>query len=126
MSQYVDSDYYYNVYRGNNDYEEIDKYLKMASEKIDEVTFNRIVKIGFDKLTDFQKEKVKEAVCAQTDYICENGYDNEEGDISSYSVLDITVNEKNNSESEAQKCGMSSYAYSQIKKTGLTCRSFRL
>ena len=124
MSQYVDSNYYYNVYHGDND-EEIDKYLKMASEKIDEVTLNRIVGIGFNNLTDFQKEKVKEAVCAQADYIYENGYDNDEGDVSSYSVLDITVNEKDNSDSESHKRNMSSYAYSQIKKTGLTCRSFR-
>lgn len=125
MSQYVDSSYYYNVYQGEMDYQQIDKYLKMASEKIDEVTLNRIVGIGFDNLTNFQKEKVKEAVCAQADYIYENGYDNDEGDVSSYSVLDITVNEKENVNSEARKQCMSSYAYSQIKKTGLACRSFR-
>lgn len=123
MSQYVDANYYYNVYQGELPDEDFNKKIKEASEKIDEVTFNRIVKIGFDNLTDFQKEKVKESVCAQADYIYKNGYDNEE-DLASYSVLDITVNESDN-KSEAKKLGMSSYAYSQINKTGLTCRSFR-
>lgn len=125
MSQYVDSSYYYDIYQGEMPGEYFNKKIKEASEKIDEVTFNRIVRIGFNNLTDFQKEKVKEAVCAQADYIYENGYDNDEGDISSYSVLDITVNEKDNSDLEAYKQGMSSYAYSQIKKTGLTCRCNR-
>ena len=124
MSQYVDSSYYYNVYGGEViPPEYFDKKIKEASEKINEVTFNRIVKLGFNNLTEFQKEKVREAVCAQADYIYEKGYDNEE-DISSYRVLDITVNEKE-SDSQAKKMGMSSYAYSQIKKTGLTCRSFK-
>lgn len=125
MSRYVDSDYYYNVYLGDIiPDEDLDKKLKEASEKIDEVTFNRIVKIGFDNLTEFQKEKVKEAVCAQADYIYDNGYDNEE-DVSSYSVLDITVNKDSNSKSNAERQGMSSYAYSQINKTGLCNRNFR-
>ena len=124
MSQYVDSSYYYDVYGGELiPPEYFDKKIKEASEKIDEVTFNRIVKIGFNNLTDFQKEKVKESVCAQADYIYENGYGSD-GDIASYSVLDITITEKN-SDSEANKLNMSSYAYDQIKKTGLTCRSFR-
>ena len=126
MSQYADDSYYYNEYQGDKiPGDEIIRKLKEASEKIDEVTFNRIVSIGFNNLTDFQKEKIREAVCAQADYIYENGYDNDEGDISSYSVLDITVNEKDNSDSKAHKQCMSSYAYSQIKKTGLVCRSFK-
>ena len=124
MALYVDANYYINQYHGTvltgND---IEKYLKLAQEKIDEITFDRIIGIGFDNLTTFQKEKVGDAICSQAEYISENGYDNE-GDVSSYSVLDITVNEKD-SNSESEKLGMSSYAYSQIKKTGLTCRSFR-
>jgi len=123
MSQYVDSSYYYDVYKGVIPIKDIDRKLQEASEKIDEVTFNRIVKIGFNNLTDFQKEKIKEAVCAQADYIYENGYDNF-GSIDSYSVLDITVNTKDSS-SDSAKANMSSFAYDQINKTGLTCRSFR-
>lgn len=127
MSQYVDNTYYYNIYNGTISASDLSKYLKLASEKIDEVTFNRIVRIGFNNLTDFQKEKVKEAVCYQADYIYENGYDEENmRGISSYSVLDISVTKDGNGTiTEAKKKHMSSYAYDQIQKTGLTCRSFR-
>ena len=127
MSQYVDNLYYTNTYGGSISANDLSKYLKLASEKIDEVTFNRIVRIGFDNLTDFQKEKVREAVCAQADYIHENGYDEEDmRGISSYSVLDISVTKGGNETiTEAEKNHMSSYAYDQIKKTGLTCRSYR-
>ena len=100
----------------------------MAQEKIDSVTHNRIVSIGFNNLTNFQKEKIEEAICSQADYIYENGYNHEENDdISSYSVLDISVNVDNSDRKQtvANKLGMSEYAYDCIKKTGLTVNSWR-
>ncbi len=42
--------------------------LIFAKEKIDSVTLNRIVAIGFDKLTKFQQEKVKMEMYYQIDY----------------------------------------------------------
>lgn len=120
MSQYVNSEYYANTFKGTvipaND---VDKYLLKASEKIDELTFNRIVKIGFDNLTDFQKEKVQRAVCSHADYIYENG--TEMGQISSYSVLDISISVDNKNTTEA-KYGVNSDTYNLLKQTGLTCR----
>lgn len=96
--------------------------MKLAQEKIDSITFNRIVAIGFDNLTEFQKEKIKEAICYQAEYIFENGYNNENNrDISSYSVLDISVS-KDNSDSNktlAERNNMSEMAYDYINKTGL-------
>lgn len=129
MTLYADSNYYMNDYKGNliSD-EDIEKYLKMSQEKIDTITHNRIVKIGFENLTEFQKVKVKESVCAQADYIYENGYNNEESnDISSYSVLDISVNIDNSKkeQTKANMLGMSDYAYENITKTGLATNSWR-
>jgi hypothetical protein len=123
MTLYVNEKYYSDEFMGvklPND--EIGKYLKLAQEKIDSITFNRIVAIGFDNLTDFQKEKIKEAICYQAEYIFENGYNNENNrDISSYSVLDISVS-KDNSDSNktlAERNNMSETAYDYINKTGL-------
>jgi hypothetical protein len=42
--------------------------------------------------------------------------------VSSYSVLDITVNVDNSNETEAQKACMDEFAYMYIKKTGLAGR----
>lgn len=120
MSQYVDSEYYLNTFGGTtipND--DLNSYLQKASEKIDELTFNRIVKIGFNNLTVFQKEKVQRAVCFHAEYIYENGP--EMGQISSYSVLDISVNVDNKNSTEA-KYGTNNDVYNLLKQTGLMCR----
>lgn len=127
MTLYVNEDYYLNTFEGTKiPDDDIKKYLELAQEKIDDITFNRIVKIGFNKLTDFQKEKISKAICYQAEHIFENGFNNEDdSDISSYSVLDISVNVKNKDTTEktrAEKDNMSEVAYSLIHKTGLDCR----
>ena len=52
--------------------EELDAFLKEASRQIDSLTFNRIVKKGFDKLTPFQQELIQEVVCKQAEFLFEN------------------------------------------------------
>lgn len=128
MNQYATSEYYLTSFKGNvlpND--EIDKYLQEATEKIDSITFNRIVGKGFDNLTEFQKEKVQKAVCYQAEYIFTNGFNDEnKQDIASYSVLDISVNVNTDSrKTQAEKECMSEKAYDLISKTGLTTRGYR-
>lgn len=124
MTLYIDANYYINQYHGNklseDDEDEIEKYLKLAQEKVDSITFNRIVKIGFNNLTDFQQENIAEAICVQAEYILENGTD-DNSSISSYSVLDISVSVDSNNMSKAYKLHMSDRAYSLVHKTGLDC-----
>lgn len=124
MNYYVDYKFYEDEYQGELDEEEFKEKLYEAQEKIDEVTFNRIVKNGFENLTPFQKEKIMRAMCFQIDYISENVSEDSD-DVSSYSVLDISVTVNDTVKSIARKLHMSSMAYSLLKKTGLTNRSFR-
>lgn len=123
MTLYVNKEYYSNEFNGNKiPDEEIEKYLKLAQEKIDSITYNRIIAVGFDNLTEFQKEKIKEAICYQAEYIYTNGYNSEDNrDITSYSVLDISVSVDNSNSNKtiAQKNKMSEMAYDYIHKTGL-------
>lgn len=123
---YVDENYYFSDFESEL-IEEPEKYLTLAQEKIDSITFNRIVKIGFDNLTEFQKDKVRKAICYEAEHIFENGYNNDNSsDISSYKVLDINVNIKENTDkTQAEKENMCEIAYDLIKKTGLANRSFR-
>ena len=54
MNQYATSEYYFTTFKGNVlQKENVDKYLQEATEKIDSITFNRIVRIGFDNLNSF-------------------------------------------------------------------------
>lgn len=123
MTLYVDKTYYKDNYKGKliSDAEIEDK-LKLAQEKIDSITHNRIIGIGFNNLTTFQQEKVSDAICSQADYIFEHGYnDEEDSDISSYSVLDISVNVNGDTnKTPASKVHMSERAYDLIKQTGLS------
>lgn len=123
MTLYVDKEYYSNTFKGKIIFDEdIEKYLELAQEKIDSITYNRIVAIGFDNLTKFQKEKISKAICYQADYVFQNGYNDENNrDVSSYSVLDISVSVDNSSNNKtiAQKVNMSEIAYDLVHKTGL-------
>lgn len=127
MTLYVDGEYYKNTFKGTLISDDVEKYLELAQEKIDSITFNRIVKIGFDKLTEFQKEKISKAICYQAEYIFDKGYNDEtEHKVASYSVLDISVNVKDknyNEKTQAEKECMSEMAYDLIHKTGLDCRN---
>lgn len=128
MNQYATREYYTDTFKGKIlSQDDADRYLQEASEKIDSITFNRIVAKGFDNLTKFQQEKVQMAVCYQAEYILNNGYNDEDKeDVASYSVLDISVNVKTDSEkTQAEKECMSEKAYDLINKTGLATKGFR-
>ena len=123
MTLYVDKEYYLNIFKGNIiPDKDIEKYLELSQEKIDSITFNRIVAIGFNNLTEFQRGKISKAICYQADYIFQNGYNEENNrNISSYSVLDISVSVDNSNDNKtiAQKLNMSEIAYDFVHKTGL-------
>lgn len=129
MTLYVDKEYYLNIFKGNKiPDKDIEKYLELSQEKIDSITFNRIVAIGFNNLTEFQRGKISKAICYQADYIFQNGYNDENNrNISSYSVLDISVSVDNSNDNKtiAQKLNMSEIAYDLVHKTGLDGKIIR-
>lgn len=66
---YVTPEYYTKDYGGNLiSQEEIEKALLNAERIIDHLCFGRIKGKGFDNLTLFQQNLIKEAVCLQSDY----------------------------------------------------------
>lgn len=125
---YVNEDYYLDTFEGTTIPEDdINKYLKLAQEKINSITKNRIVYIGFEKLTEFQKEKVSQAICYEAEHIFECGYNNQNNaEIESYSVLDININVKDkDTQTQAKTVNMSEVAYDLILQTGLANRNYR-
>jgi len=120
MQSYADIDYYLSEFIGEkkiSDANDLNEKLILASQKIDEITYNRIVGKGFENLTKFQQQKIKDAVCYQANYISENGIENE--DITSYSVLDINIS-IGKKENIAASLNVSEIAYNYIKQTGLS------
>lgn len=105
------------------DEKEFSRLLLIAEEKINSVSKNRIVGLGFVNLTEFQKEKVELATAFQIQYLLENGL--EDDNLSSYSVLDISINVDKTNQSISKKLHMSSIAYSYMQDTGLCTNNFR-
>lgn len=96
-----------------------------AKEKIDELTFNRIVDATFDKLTEFQKNQIKRTVFLLVEYYMDNPEILEDGlGISNYRVGDINVTINTNSASQQilEQYGVPLNVYKSLSKTGLTRR----
>lgn len=65
-------------------------FLLKASRQIDSLTFNRIVARGFDKLTGFQQELIKQVCCEQADFLYENN-DALSSVLDSYSINSVSM-----------------------------------
>jgi hypothetical protein len=121
---YADFEYYTNEYKGTMPEEEAVKALKQASRHIDTLTYNRIVGVGFDKLTPFQQSIVKESVCMMADFE-HNNASMINSLVNSYSINGASISFSG----ECANCQLTNgvivqkdtYAY--LAQTGLTCRS---
>lgn len=77
-------------YIGDIPSEQLEKQLSDACRTVDSLTFNRIVKLGFENLTEFQQGIIRDAVAKQADFT----YDNAElldSPLSSYSISGVSM-----------------------------------
>lgn len=123
---YVDLDYYKNTYKGNLEDTEIEKALNQASRHIDTLTYNRIVAVGFDNLSEYQQSIIKECVCLLADWEVENA-DYITNLLSSYSLNGASMSFTGNSATAQVVNGIaiSREIYSHLQKCGLCTRSLR-
>ena len=123
---YASVEYYKTTYRGNLEDENIDKALQQASRHIDTLTYNRIVGIGFDNLTEYQQGIIKECECLMADWETENA-DYINSMLSSYSLNGASMSFTGNSASAVVTNGVavSRDIYSHLQKCGLCTRSLR-
>lgn len=116
---YVDYQYYKEVFGGNvlNESNYKSK-LERASDQVDSLTFNRIRSKGFDNLTEFQKDRIKKAVCIHAEFMEQYG-DYINSPLNSFSAGSISVNfstKISNGVSTTQE------VLNYLNQTGLTCR----
>ena len=123
---YVDIEYYKNTYKGNLDEADAEKALNQASRHIDTLTYNRIVAIGIENLTEFQKGIIKECECLMADWETENE-DYITSLLSSYSLNGASMSFTGSSASATVVNGVavSRDIYSHLQKCGLCCRVLR-
>lgn len=102
--------------------DELTAALTRASRHIDILTFNRIVRDGFDSLTDYQKDVIREVVCAQADFEAENE-DLISSAVSNYSINGVSVSFGNAWNVVVQDgVAMQRDNYQLLSSTGLCCR----
>ena len=105
--------------------EQLGAFLKEASRNIDTLTFNRIVKRGFDTLTEFQREIIQDVVCRQANFLYENA-DAISSILDSYSINGVSM--KFGSGFNVRIEGglpVQSNVYSLLEQTGLCWRGAR-
>lgn len=105
--------------------ESLDKALTDASRNIDTLTFNRIVRFGFDKLTEFQQGIVKEVVCKQADFLYENA-DAIASVFDSYAINGVSMQFGTGFNIRMENgTPVQINVYSLLEQTGLCCRLAR-
>lgn len=120
---YADKEYYENVYGGTLiDEEQIEKQLTTAGRQIDTLTYCRIRGMGFENLTEFQKDQIRHVNCLLADFIYENK-DELESMLSSYGINGVSMTFSNGiNVTKVQNIIIRTDIYAELVKTGLCCR----
>lgn len=122
---YVDADYYTNIYGGTISPQGLTAALRQASRHIDRLTFNRITGAGFEALTPFQQDIIKEVVCLQADFEHENAQ-MIDSVLSGYSINGVSVQFGESWNVYTDKgVAMRKDVYAMLEQTGLCCRLLR-
>ena len=123
---YINSvDYFDMFFHGDIPEDEMDNFLLQASRNVDSLTYNRIVGLGFDNLTPFQQEIIREVVCRQADFLYEN-QDEINTILSSYSINGVSAQFDSSWNVKIQNgVAMKMDVYRLLCQTGLCCRLAR-
>lgn len=102
-----------------------DTDMWQASRHIDSLTYNRIIAAGFEKLTQFQQELIKEVCCRQAQFEVEND-DAISSVLSSYSINGVSMAFGSSWNVFTEHgVAMRRDVYSLLQQTGLCCRQLR-
>ncbi len=112
-------------YMGSIPQDEIENRLRKACCAVDGFTFNRIVKVGFENLTEFQQELIKDAVRLHSDFVYNNA-DLLESPLSSYSISGVSMSFDRSKIVTVNGVTTTSEVYSLLMQTGLCYRGLDL
>lgn len=108
-------------YSGDIPPEQLESRLKNACRAVDSLTFNRIVAKGFENLTEFQQELIKEAVLLHADF-CYNNAELLDSPLSSYSISGISMSFDRSKVVSVGSVTTTSEVYGLLMQTGLCYR----
>lgn len=105
--------------------DELERSLRSACRAVDGFTFNRIVRTGFENLTEFQQEIIKEAVQLHADFTYNNA-DLLESPLSSYSISGVSMSFDRSKIVTVNGITTTSEVYGLLLQTGLCYRGIDL
>lgn len=114
---YLDPD----EYTGDIPQQELNSALRNACRAVDSLTFNRIVKKGFETLTEFQQELIKEAVQLHADF-AHNNAELLSSPLSSYSISGVSMSFDRSKIVTVGGITTTSEVYNLLMQTGLCYR----
>ena len=96
------------------------RFIHSASRHIDSLTYGRIRKLGFDKLSEFQKDIIKESTALMAKFEYEND-DLLSSTLSSYSINGVSVSFREGWNIKVQNgVAVSTDIFNLLSQTGLT------
>lgn len=110
-----------NEYEGNIPADQVESRMKQACRDIDSLTFNRIVKKGFENLTEFQQGLIKEAVQLHADF-CYDNSDLLDSPLASYAINGVSMSFDKSKIVTSGGVTTSSSVYALLMQTGLCYR----
>ena len=112
-------------YHGDVPADELENRIRRACRDIDSLTFNRIVKAGFENLTEFQQELIREAVELHVDFCYENT-ELLDSPLKSYSINGVSMSFDESKVVTVSGVTTSSETYSLLMQTGLCYRGLTI
>lgn len=112
-------------YTGSIPSGDLENRLRNACRAVDGFTFNRIVKAGFENLTEFQQELIKEAVQLHADFTYDNA-DLLESPLSAYSISGVSMSFDRSKIVTVNGITTTSEVYGLLMQTGLCYRGLDL
>jgi hypothetical protein len=121
---YINYEEYINMGGNTLTPENAEKYLVKASRHIDILTFGRINKFKFEKLTEYQQDIIKEVCMNLSDFEYEND-DVLSSILSGYSINGVSISFNQNNWNLILQSGVAIKAddYALLSQTGLTTAS---
>lgn len=98
-----------------------ERLLEQASDQVDAACFGRIQRIGFAKLTQFQQDKIKKAVCLHAAFLQSYGQALE-SPLESYGINGVSMSFASDRVVRQGGAVVSREVYSLLLQTGLAQR----
>lgn len=95
--------------------------LERASDEVDALCYGRIRKVGFSRLTPFQREKIKKAVCYHAAFLCAYG-EELQSPLASYGINGVSMSFDSSRTVTQGGITTNNAVMAQLRQSGLASR----